>query len=684
MPAFPLPLLTVSALLLFQAVPEPPSAERRNLLLITVDTLRPDALGWVAGTNTTPHLDRLAGEGIAFADAVSPVPITLPAHTAIMTGLVPKNHGVRDNSQTVPANLITLAEILQGRGYQTGAFVSGFPLAGHFGLSQGFQHYDDHFEGQGDRLLERNAAETTAAALRWAAGATAPWMIWVHYYDPHDPYEPPADLRGRDTLENYHGEVRHVDRAIGRLMAGLSQKQNPSLLTIFAADHGESLGEHGEQTHGFFIYQSTLAVPLVFHFPGRLKPARMRTSPRLVDILPTALELLALPPAGDLDGTSLVPLFHGAATDLPAVIESQRPWRSYGWAPLRGLRLGEWKLIAAPNPELYHLTRDPGEHHNLVHEERARAKALRDRLKALDGRNSLQAPTVTDPETLAKLRALGYVGAAAADKEPPPGLADPKDRIQAWNRLGEAEAFFKREQYLQAIERYDGVLLDDPRNAFALARSGDAFLALDQTEEAIARLKKAARINPDHGEIRLSLARAFTRAGQPTEAAEQWMELVRLFPLQAESWRNLADNLGLAGRPQQAAEAFRQALALEPEHADTLIRLAFAEFAGGRVEETITHLKAAAALLGEHAFPHSGALGLLYLRQGQPALALPWLARCRPREREFAEAKTQLALLALAGQRPQTARQILEQLLQAAPQWRSRLEADPRLAPYLP
>ena len=274
------PLAALAFVVLSPAAQPARGPARPDVLLISVDTLRPDALGWVAGRNPTPALDALAREGFRFPAAVSPVPLTLPSHVSIMTGLVPRRHGVRDNGQVLGAGPPTLAEALRANGYATAAFVGGFPLRAPFGLDRGFDHYDDALPPGEDAWRERPAPETTAAALSWlrsrttsAGPARAPFFLFVHYYDAHDPYTPPARLLGAGPRGAYDGEVRFVDESVGELRRGLHDlRLDRNLLTIFLGDHGEALGQHGEETHGFFVYDATVVVPLLFQFPGRLVP----------------------------------------------------------------------------------------------------------------------------------------------------------------------------------------------------------------------------------------------------------------------------------------------------------------------------------------------------------------------------------------------------------------------------
>jgi arylsulfatase A-like enzyme/Flp pilus assembly protein TadD len=663
---------------------------RLNVVLLTVDTLRPDALGWVAGRNPTPHLDELAAGGFRFAGAVSPAPLTLPSHASLLTGLLPRRHGLRDNGQVLPAGGAaggppTLAEALAGHGWSTAAFVSGFPLAAGFGLDRGFDRYDDEFTaGRGDRL-ERPAGATAKAALAWARTAPEPWLLWVHFYDPHDPYEPPPGLARPGPRSAYDGEVIAVDRAVGTLREGLAAAAAAPVLTVFAADHGESLGEHGEATHGFFVYQSTVAVPLVFHQPGRVAPGESAAAARLIDVAPTVLDLLGLPAWDGIDGISLTPLLAGRQQEVPpAYAESRRPWISYRWAPLAAVIDGGWKLIAAPRPELYDLTADSGETENLIDRERRRARALQAALREVEARPAATAATSDDPETVARLRALGYAaGTRAPAGEPPPGLPDPKDRIALWNLLGEAESLVERGRAREAVAKLDAVLEAEPDNPFALSRSGAALAEAGDFAAALPRLRRATEVDPDQPETRRAFAFALNRLGRHEEAAGEWMEAVRLQPRRPELWVNLGGSLGLAGAPRRAVEAFRRAVEIEPEDPALLIRLAFAEHAAGDRAGAAGDLARAAELTGPDSFPHAGALGLLLADLDRPAEARPWLARSRPAEPEYAPARYRLAeLLAAAGER-EAARRALAEALAADAALRERAAADPNLRALL-
>ncbi len=679
-----------------------------NLLLITVDTLRPDALGWVAPGNSTPGnstpsnstpgnstpaVDALAAEGFSFSAAVSPAPVTQPAHASLFTGLIPRRHGVRDNGQVLGDKPATLAEHLQQAGYATAAFVSGHPLAAGYGLERGFEHYDDRLTGGRPDRLERPAAETTAAALGWLAAAREPWFLWVHYWDAHDPYTPPPGFARPGPRGAYHGEVAYVDRAVGALRRGLAagSRAGGEVLTVLAADHGESLGEHGEQTHGFFIYQSTVAVPLIFHLPGRVAPASSEANPGLVDVAPTILELLGQPPlsagagAAEIDGVSLASLLSGSPQELPPVyVESRRPWLSYGWSPLRAVRHGAWKLIAAPRPELYDLERDPGETNNLIDLERAKARELAAFLHRTEARPAVSSVAMSDPQALAKLRALGYTSAGTSAGEPPPGLADPKDRLASWNALSRAMELLEQGDITAAVAGFDTVLRQEPDNPFALSRSGAALSAARDFAGAARRLSRAARLRPQDAETRGALAVALSRGGHHGEASSHWLELVRLQPRRLDAWVNLATSLGRSGKSAEAVRALAHAVELAPERTDLRIRLAFIQHSVGNAGEAVRHLRLAARATGPEAFAHAGALGLLLARTGHPEDAVPWLRRGRREEADFAEARFELARLEAAGGERGAAQRNLRLALSAAPRLRPRAEADPLLADLLP
>lgn len=622
-----------------------------SVLLITVDTLRPDALGWVAGRNATPVIDGLAGQAFRFPAAVAPVPLTHPSHSAILTGLWPRRLGLRDNGQLLPAGPATLAEVLRGRGYATAAFVSGYPLDSAFGLDRGFGVYDDSLTRAGgpEGDLERPAAATAAAAAGWLRSAPRPWMAWVHFYDPHYPYEPPAEDRRPGSRGAYDGEVASVDRALAAVLAAIGGRDAGDVLTVFAGDHGESLGEHGEGTHGFFVYDSTVLVPLFVRLPGRVAPGSSALPARLVDVTPTILDLLDLPPLPGIDGVSLLPMMTARQAPVePAYLETYQPWLSYGWSPLRAVRYRGWKLIDAPRPELYALDTDPGEERNLIAADPARAAELQRLLQQAAALPAASAPAA-DADALARLRALGYTGSASVAAEPPAaGLRDPKDGRELRDLLTEGDGLLRRGEFRAAVARFDAVLARDPGNRFAVHRSGVALLGQGDVRAALPRLERAVRLDPRQPEARSALAEALGRAGRHAAAVEQWQEAVRLQPGRADVWAGLGSALGRSGKPDDAVKAMARAVELEPRNPSLLARLAFAEHGAGRIEDAARHLRETAEASAPGEFRHSGALGLVLLQAGRRDEARVWLARSRPSEPEYDEARRALARLEAA------------------------------------
>lgn len=656
-----------------------------DLLLITVDTLRPDALGWVSGKNVTLSIDRLAREGFRFPAAVSAVPLTLPSHVSILTGLLPRRHGVRDNGQTFTGNP-TLATLLRKRGYATAAFVSGYPLRAQFGLDAGFDLYDDRLPAGVEGWRERPAPATTAAALAWIRSARSPWFAWVHYYDPHDPYTPPAAFLRPGPRGAYDGEVAFTDSAIGDLLRGLPAARSQDRVTIFAGDHGESLGEHREKTHGYFVYDQTVLVPLIIHAPGRLEAGESPAPVRLVDVAPTALALLGAPPLTGADGVSLLSILSRKPQKIPgAYIETLEPWLSYGWAPLSAMRKDGWKLIKAPKPELYDLGSDPGETKNVIAQNRTRAVALLADLDRLEAKPAAAGRRTDDPEAVARLRALGYLGAGsvAADRKPPAGLPDPKDRVAERDLLLDGESLLRRGRFDDAVAAFDGVLVKDPGNRFATLRSGIALLKKGDLRRAIPRLERAVAADPQEPESRFALADALTRTGQFRRAVPHWIATARLQPRRAAAWSNLGTVLGQEGKLVEASRAFERAVELEPRNPLLLGNLAYVQRATGDWQKALENFRKASSLGPVERFTYSGSLGLLLLKANRAGEALTWLRRTRPGEMDFADARFELAVLEFRAGNRSAAKLALEEALAAKPKLRLRAEANSALAPLL-
>ncbi len=624
--------------------PAPPS-----ILLVTIDTLRADRVGaYGAGPGRTPTLDALAAQGVVVEDAWSSVPLTLPSHATILSGLEPPHHGVHDNGTYVfPPEPPTLAGLLSSQGYATGAFVGAYVLDRRFGLARGFAHYDDAIPRQasGASVLEseRPAEVVAAAAESWIRSQAGPFLAWVHFYDPHAPYDPPPPWRERFPGQPYEGEIAYTDASLARVLQAARERAGDRLLVVATADHGESLGDHGERTHGFFIYGATLRVPLILAGPGVPRGQRRPGPARSADILPTLLARLGIAPPPGLPGADLLQ----GPRPREGYAETLYP-QTLGWAPLRGFRSGSLRYLDAPRPELYDLSDDPGETRNRVAERPQDAQRLRDALAKMRAGERRSSTAPDDPETAERLRALGYV-AGPAPGATASSARDPKDALPLWQRLEEANWASARGDDAAAVPVLRALLREEPGNvAFARALSaalrklgrsreaaevlgtsdGDATTwherALAQSEaghldEAIRSEEHARALNPLLPEVHNHLGVLQARKGSAPEALRAFEEAVRLDPNNVRAHTNRANALralrrdpearaayetalrlspddadalnGLgvmavqARAPEQAAALFRRVLAREPGHAEARLNLAVAEAQAGRVDE---------------------------------------------------------------------------------------------------
>src|SRR5437899_2661376 len=418
--------------------PRSSSPERPNVLLVTIDTLRADHVGCYGDRDaSTPAIDELAARGARFETAVAHAPLTGPSHASILTSQIPPAHGFRNNSGfTLSPEVRTVAEDFRQAGYRTAAFVSAFPLDRRFGFDRGFETYDDHLPKGNDRrrtpYVERAADATTDAVLRWLATSTSGqasprWFLWVHYYDPHAPYEPPGELAEQFRRAPYDGEIAFVDRQFARLIHALdARNETARTLILVTADHGESLGEHGEGTHGIFLYDATIRVPWVMAGPQVPAGRVSRTVARSIDVLPTLADYAGLPVRRDVDGRSLRAAADGREmSDVASYAESLYPELELGWASLYAWRTAGSKFIRAPHPEVYDLENDASETKNRVAEERARADVLDGKVEEALRRAPPAAARSVDPDAAERLRALGYASGDRASGSAGASLRDP-------------------------------------------------------------------------------------------------------------------------------------------------------------------------------------------------------------------------------------------------------------------
>jgi choline-sulfatase len=654
--------------------PIAPPAERPNVLLVTIDTLRADRVGCYGRAQAlTPTMDGLAARGVRFATAVAHVPLTAPSHASILTGLTPLGHGVRDNGgYALPPQIHTAAEDFGKAGYRTAAFVSGFPLNRRFGFDRGFEAYDDHLPKGNDprRALhvERFADATTDAVLRWMAEpepspARRPFFLWVHYYDPHAPYEPPADLATRFAAEPYDGEVAFVDAQLGRLLRKLDEKgELTRTLLLVTADHGEALGEHGEQSHGLFIYDSTLLVPFLVAGPG-IAPGRVATPvARGIDVLPTLLDGAGLKVRPEIEGRSLRPALEGREmSDAPAYAETLYPQRELGWAPLFAWRTSRHKMIEAPKPELYDLEKDPGEAQNRATAENARFAEMQQRLQAALSRPAPDAASAVDAEAAERLRALGYVGGGggAPVATGAASLRDPKDGVHLLPGLSNGMTAVRTEPAV-AIRELTAVLAADPgllvaRRSLAMAYGeagqyaravaelrrlqkdaalsaedevvlGDNLRFAGRLDEATAVLQETARKNPRFAQPWISLAEVRIKQGKLSEASLAYEHVLQIAPDHVEALRGLGDIAFVEENAELSARRYGRILDVEPGDAGAMTKLGVLRMRAGRPDEAIALFRRAI-----EREPKNGE-ALLYLAgalasSGQPAEALPYFER---------------------------------------------------------
>ena len=645
-----------------------------NVILITVDTLRADRLGAYGSDRVaTPNMDRLAAEGILFSNAASTVPFTLPAHSSIMTGTYPPHHGVRENvGYVLGSSLPTLAEKMAASGRSTAGFISAFVLDSRWGIGRGFDTYFDEFdlkENESANLgsVQRDGAETIAEAIRWLdSNPEQPLFLWLHLYDAHDPYEPIEPYRSQYPDRPYEGEVAYTDFLIGEFRAAIEKRDllDTSLL-ILTADHGEGLGQHREGFHGFFIYDSTVHVPLMIRLPGKESAGKVvDQAVSHVDLMPTILEAVGHPTPPQAQGQSLMPLILGTSGDgdpEPAIYsESMYPLLHYGWAPLRSLRKGQFKFIDSPQPELYDLMADPLEQTNILLDERRTSRELKDQLDLLVQEIKSDEPATVEPadldeETLLQLRALGYVagsGGIDVDEENAWDRTDPKERIGLHQLVMSAQSDLSKEKSQEAKLKLEEVLATDPSVVDAHQMLGSIAVQEESYQEAIEHFKGALEARDDHITSIRGLAHAYRQLGMNEEALLGFQQLLSLEPgdtmatlgtaeilvdldrradaieiLQETTGRpepapvllnQLGELLTLEGRKTEAIAAFEGAIAAKPDLVRAKFNLAVVLEEQGESERAVTHYEEVIDQAPDH-FQAQFNLGRLYGGMGDSA-----------------------------------------------------------------
>ena len=606
----------------------PPALRHANVLLVTIDTLRADRVGAYGGRGgLTPTLDRLAAEGVRIDRAYAHVPLTLPSHTTLMTGALPFTNGVRDNgSFRFDGQRPTLATALRGEGYRTGAFVASFVLDARFGLNAGFDEYDDRNGSRsvgGDlAVLERRADAMVDAALAWigpASPAASPWFAWLHLYDPHDPYDPPEPFKSRLAGDAYGGEVAFADAQVGRALQTLRERgQLDRTLVVVAADHGESLGEHQERTHGLFVYDATTRVPLLLWAPASLPPAVVRGPVGLVDVMPTVLDLVGVT-AVPGDGRSLVPAARGQAVEARDVyLEALNANLTRHWAPLTALVAGTAKFIDLPEAELYDLAADPGETRNLHAAQADAAAAIARRLFALRARGRPAAPSAVDGETERRLRSLGYLvtPAASGGEGRSYGAADdPKALIGLHNTLDDALAAVKAGRRAEAERLLKSAIAERADFTVAHDRLAQLYRDTGRLRQAITTLEAASRAGHADAATLAALGGYLQEAGDLARAAEVLEAARALNPAEMEVYEKLGITYTRMGRAEQAHAMFAHMLSVAPNSATTLNNLGSLYLSQRRWSEAAATLTKALAIDPTLANAHNG-LGVAHAQQG--------------------------------------------------------------------
>jgi len=605
------------------------TAARPNVLLVTIDTVRADHLGaYGDGSAETPNLDRLAAGGLRFDEAVSAVPLTLPSHATILSGLLPPHHGVRNNGAgSFPASRETLATHFSSAGYRTGAFVGSYVLDHRFGLARGFDRYDDDIarnpSAGGPLEAERPGREVVDRALAWLEeNDSRPFFAWVHLYDAHAPYDPPEPFKSRHPGKPYDGEVASVDFQLGRLLDGLARRHaEKDTLVAVAADHGESLGEHGELTHGFFVYEPTLRVPLILR-GGRLAAGRIVATPvSLADLAPTLAGLAGSPLPGALDGRDLsrVLLRGGEPPAADLYSETEYP-RVFGWSGLASIRRTRLKYIESPRRELYDLARDPKETRNLAEATSPRTDLAGAVAAFRRDTASPEKPAAPDRESAAKLASLGYISASSRTREGSV-LRDPKDVIEAFRRFEDAHWDLVGGRAETARQKLLEALRTDPDNPVFLDSLGLAYRKLGDFAAAIRSYRRAVVLSPADADTRYDLAVALKEAGRIDEALAAAQDALT----RDASHPDALDILGIAllakGEPEEALRQFDRAAAVDPRDARTENNRGNVLRELKRAEEAEAAYRRAIALAPRYADPWNG-LGALQVEQRRFAEAI--------------------------------------------------------------
>jgi len=647
-----------------------------NVLLITLDTLRADYLSCYGGTRVpTPNIDALAARGVRFAQAVAQVPLTTPSHASILTGAYPQVHKLRDNGGFVlDGSIPTLATLTRDAGFDTAAFVGAAVLNRHFGLHRGFNHYGDNLNEKRDaKLLPGVVAElrgdaVTRRALDWLDQRAKPgnstpsarnFFLWTHYYDTHFPYDPPEPFGSRFQKDKYSGEVAYVDHQVGRLLSGLAERGLAErTLVVLMADHGESLGDHGEFTHGVFLYDSTMHIPLTVTGPSVPAGKVITQQVRSIDVMPTIVDYLGLSPSSQAQGISLLPaVLEGKS--LPAsfaYMETLYPKTALGWAELRAVRTDEWKYVAAPRPELYHLPEDPTEARSVKESQAAQATQLEKHVWEVAGpRESLGklARSPVNDDTMRQLQSLGYASAGTRrDLRIDMSGPDPKDRTHVLAVLERVADHMNHDRFAAAVPLLEGILKEDATNPLIYKDLGTCYQRLRQFRKAMPVYQQAIQNKADTDETHAELGEILVRLGELPGAANAMETAAEMNLSNLQNLANLATLYLQMGRIADVERTLKAILAQNPRHAQAYNIYGILEIQRGQGNAARGYFEKAVEYDPELTEPYLN-LGLLAQEAGQSQVAIDYykkfLERARPKEHGQYIPKVKAAIAELGG-----------------------------------
>jgi len=639
-------LFLLTALTAAQATAQTPQKSAPNVVLITIDTLRADHLGCYGYKQIkTPNIDGLAADSSRFERAYTVVPVTLPSHTAMLTGTYPMLSGMHDfSANKLSPQQGTMATVLKQAGYATGAVVASAVLDSRFGLNQGFDFYYDHFDFS--RLEEANLDEmerpgnvVADQALDWLGkNSQKKFFLWMHLYDPHYPYRPPEPYSREYASQPYDGEIAFADEQVGRLLRFLKDKglyQNTVI--VLSGDHGESLGEHGEKTHGFFIYNVTMHVPLIIHLPGKPATQTVADPVSLVDLMPTVLAATGLDIPSQVQGRSLLSALRGEKIDRDRTLygETFLPRLHFNWSELRGAENAKYHFIDAPRPELYDLTKDPGELRNLFPEKKAVAEEMRAKLAGLireySAGKELAEKTGLDPALMERLKSLGYAGFSGGGDPTITNrdLPDPKDRIATYELISDAIADSQHGRYPESIEKLKAAIKTEPQSVSAHYLQGLNYYRSKMFPEAVDELQKTVQLSPDYSLAIFNLGMAQAHAGQIDPAIATLQRALQLDSTNFEAAYNLGVAFIQKKELQPAAEAFQRSIAINPDLARSHHALGETLMYLDRLDGAIAELRKAVELAPQEPAIHRS-LAQALAAKGLTAEANQELRRAQP------------------------------------------------------